>query len=105
MAWHYVADTADLAGKDVIGREAEGRPIALYRVEGAIHATAGRCTHANALLCEGEVVDGLIECPLHYGYFDIATGKAQGAPVTVDLKTFPVRVIGSRIEVDLGGEA
>ena len=104
MAWHHLADIVDLAEKDVIGREADGRRIAIYRLDGAYHATAGFCTHANALLCKGEVVDGFIECPLHYGYFEIATGKAQGAPVMVDLVTYPVRVVGSRIEVEIGGE-
>ena len=101
MAWQHIADTADLTGKDVIGREVDGRPVAIYRVKGEYHATAGFCTHANALLCEGEVVDGFIECPAHYGYFEIATGRAQGSPVTVDLRTYPVRVVGSRIEVDV----
>jgi nitrite reductase/ring-hydroxylating ferredoxin subunit len=39
-------------------------------------------THPGALLSEDNVVDGLIECPLHFGLF--ITGKAQGPPVTRD---------------------
>jgi nitrite reductase/ring-hydroxylating ferredoxin subunit len=43
-------------------------------------------------LCDG-IVDGeVIECPKHYGRFDIRSGRALGAPVFIDLDTFPVRV-------------
>ena len=101
MSWYYVADTADLAESDVIGREIDGRKIAIYRCEGGYYATANLCTHANALLSEGVVVEGYIECPLHFGLFEIRTGKAAGAPVTRDLKVYPLRVLGSRIEIEL----
>lgn len=101
MAWHPAADTADLATRDVIGREVAGRRIALYRVDGAYHATADLCTHGQACLSDGEVVEGYIECPAHFGLFAIATGKAQGAPVTRDLRVYPVRVSGTTIEVEI----
>ncbi len=101
MPWHPVADTADFTGDGVIGRDCAGRRIALYHVAGAYHATADLCTHAHARLSEGEVVEGYIECPLHFGLFEIATGTAAGAPVTRNLATYPVRVSGTRIEVEI----
>lgn len=101
MAWHPVAETADFAQSPVIGRDCAGRRLALYRLAGRYYATADTCTHAGARLSEGEVVEGFIECPAHYGLFEIATGTAQGAPVCRDLATYPVRVAGSRIEVEI----
>lgn len=101
MAWVEVADAAELDGRDVIGREVEGRRVAVYRLDGALYATQDLCTHGQACLSEGEVVEGHIECPLHYGLFEIATGKAAGAPVTRDLATYPVRVAEGRIWVEL----
>ncbi len=101
MAWVEVADAAELDGRDVIGREVEGRRVAVYRLDGALYATQDLCTHGQACLSEGEVVEGYIECPLHYGLFEIATGKAAGAPVTRDLATYPVRVAEGRIWVEL----
>lgn len=101
MPWHTVADIADFAGKEVIARDCAGRSLALYRLDGEFFATQNLCTHANACLSAGEVVDGYIECPAHFGLFEIRTGKAAGAPVTRDLKTFPVRVEGTRIEVEI----
>ena len=101
MAWVEVADAADLDERDVIGREIEGRRVAVYRLDGALYATQDLCTHGQACLSEGEVVEGYIECPLHFGLFEIATGKAAGAPVTRDLATYPVRMEGGRIWVEL----
>ena len=101
MSWHAVAEDAEIPEGGVIGRECAGRRIALYRVAGTLHATADTCTHGNACLSQGEVVEGYIECPLHFGLFEIATGKAAGAPVSVDLATYAVRVRGTRIEVEI----
>ena len=47
-------------------------------------------------------MDCIIECPLHGGRFDIRTGEALSAPVSIDLKTYPVKVVGGRVLVDLG---
>jgi nitrite reductase/ring-hydroxylating ferredoxin subunit len=101
MPWHAVADAAELADGAVIGRECAGRRVALYRLGEAFFATSDLCTHANARLSEGEVVEGYVECPLHFGLFEIATGRAAGAPVTRDLATYPVRVVDGRIEVEV----
>ena len=105
VTWHPVAEVADLAGTDVIGRTVGGRRIAVYRIGERYFATSGVCTHGGAPLPRGAVVAGYIECPLHFGLLEIASGKAAGAPVSVDLPTYPVRVSGSRSEVELDGQA
>ena len=40
-----------------------------------------------------------IECPLHQGRFHIPTGKAKGAPVCIDLKTYPTRVVDGGVYI------
>ena len=101
MTWHAVADLAEVPEGGVVSRTCAGRDLALYRVDGALYATAALCTHGAARLTDGEVVDGYIECPLHFGLFEIATGRAAGAPVSRDLATYPVRVVGTRVEVEV----
>ncbi|TGD96776.1 Rieske (2Fe-2S) protein [Methylobacterium nonmethylotrophicum] len=101
MTWHAVAALAEFEDRPVLAREAEGQALALYRLDGAVYATQARCTHAGALLTEGEVVEGYIECPLHYGLFEIATGRAQGGPVCRDLATYPVRVEDGQVWVEI----
>ncbi|OAS12357.1 Rieske (2Fe-2S) protein [Methylobacterium platani] len=102
MSWHPVADIAEFEGGPLLAREAGGVALALYRVDGAVYATQARCTHADVPLTDGEIVEGLIECPAHYGLFEIATGRARGGPVCRDLATYPVRIDGTRIWVEVG---
>jgi apoptosis-inducing factor 3 len=104
MAWQKVARADALGDGDVIGVEVDGTPIALYRIREEIYATDGMCTHATGILADGWVEDGAIECPLHQARFDIRTGKALCAPATEDLRTYPVRIEGADVLIDLEGQ-
>jgi len=42
---------------------------------------------------------------MHGGMFDIASGKPTGAPCTVPLATYPVRVEGETISIGIGTNA
>ena len=70
-------------------------------VIGASYATDDICTHEFASLAEGFVDGDCIECPLHAGKFHIPTGKAMTAPVTEDIRTYPVKVEGDEIFINL----
>ena len=97
QAWTEIARLGDVAADDVIEVTVGRRCLALFNLGGTHFATAGICTHAHARLAEGYLQDGIIECPLHQGLFDVATGKAVGAPVSQDLETFAVKVEGGVI--------
>jgi naphthalene 1,2-dioxygenase system ferredoxin subunit len=101
--WCRAADQAEVPEEDPLGVEVEGIPIALYRVDGAFHATSDVCTHGQALLSDGLLVGCTIECPLHNGRFDVRTGKALTSPVEIDLQVYPVRLEGDEIQVLLPG--
>jgi len=98
---HLVAKTTEIpedeAKRVIIG----DHQIAIFNLAGAFYATDDVCTHAYASLSEGYVEDGCVECPLHAGLFDIKTGKAQGVPVVEDIKTYPVRIDGEDIHVEI----
>ncbi len=100
--WIDITSTEDVPEDDVIGIDIAGKSIALYQVDGAIYATDNVCTHGNARLCDGFLEGHEIECPLHQGKFDIRNGKAMCAPLTDDLRTYPVKIDGSRVFVNLG---
>lgn len=99
MDWIRIAGADDLQDDEAIGLDVGGTRIALYRSEGEFFATANRCTHAEAVMSEGFVEDGCIECPLHQARFDLRTGEALCAPATVALKTYPVRREGDDIYI------
>ncbi|MEO0318899.1 MAG: hypothetical protein RL404_2576 [Pseudomonadota bacterium] len=98
--WIDVTAAEAVPEDDVIGIDIAGKSLALYQVEGEIYATDNICTHGNARLCDGFLEGHEIECPLHQGKFDIRNGKAMCAPLTEDVRTYPVRIEGSRVFVD-----
>ncbi len=79
------------------------RQIALYNLAGRFYATDDLCTHAEASLSDGFLEGEEIECPLHQGRFHVPTGRALCIPVTEDVATFPVRVEGDDVLVDVPG--
>ena len=101
--WIAACGTDDVDREDVIPFHHEGVDYAVYRSpEDRYFATDGYCTHERMPLCEGLVMEGVIECPKHNGRFDYATGLAKGAPVITDLRTYPVKVEHGTIYLDIG---
>jgi 3-phenylpropionate/trans-cinnamate dioxygenase ferredoxin subunit len=103
MEWIKVASASELGIDEAKTVVAAGYGVALYRVADGFFATESMCTHGKALLSEGFVEDGCIECPLHQGRFDIRSGKALCAPVTTDLRTYAVKLEGDDIYVQSPG--
>ncbi len=101
MAWQRVASINEIDLDGVLGLDVDGSPVALYRLGSEVFATAGICTHALAILSDGFVEDGKIECPLHQGQFDIRSGKALCAPATEDLRTYAVKLEGDDVFIDM----
>ena len=83
---------------------ADGPALAVYNVEGSFYATDDCCTHGLSSLSEGQLDGDLIECSMHFGGFDVRTGKAVLAPCSIDLRTYPVEVRGDEVFALLGDE-
>jgi apoptosis-inducing factor 3 len=105
MAWQKAAALSELSEGGVIGVHVGSTPIALYQLDGVVYATHGICTHAMAILADGFVEDGKIECPLHQALFDIKSGKALCGPATEDLRAYAVKVEGDDVLIDLDAAA
>jgi 3-phenylpropionate/trans-cinnamate dioxygenase ferredoxin subunit len=99
-----VAKTAEIP-------EGEARRFVVDRIEIAVvNLGEGRyfalddiCSHAESSLSEGEVDvdDETIECPRHGSVFDVTTGKPRTLPATVPVATFPVKIEGDSILIEL----
>ena len=92
LDWHRAVPSGEVPLEDVIRVEIGERAFAVYNVEGRYYASDDACTHQRARLSDGFVIGSVIECPRHQGRFDIASGKALGAPVSRGLVTYPTRV-------------
>ncbi|WP_438755140.1 MocE family 2Fe-2S type ferredoxin [Pararhizobium sp. O133] len=100
--WVEVCATDEIDEEDVIRFDHDGRTFAVYRSpDDTFFATAGLCTHEKIHLADGLVMDDIIECPKHNGRFNYKTGEAKGAPVCVNLQTFPVKVEAGTVFISL----
>jgi 3-phenylpropionate/trans-cinnamate dioxygenase ferredoxin subunit len=99
--WVTVARTDEIPEGEARCVEVNGNYIALYHVDGEFYATDDTCTHEEASLSEGFLIDGIIECPLHGSQFDVRTGEVLSLPAVLPLKTYPVRVEGDEIQIHL----
>jgi 3-phenylpropionate/trans-cinnamate dioxygenase ferredoxin subunit len=101
-AWVKTCNVDDIEPADVIRFDHGNRTFAIYRAtDGRFYATDGLCTHQKVHLSGGFVMDNLIECPKHNGRFDFTTGQAKGAPACVDLKTYPFKIEGGEVFIQL----
>ena len=100
--WIEVCDKDEIDEEDVIRFDHDGKSFAIYRSpEDSYYATAGHCTHENVHLADGLVMNDIIECPKHNGRFNYKTGEAKGAPVCINLKTYPTKVEGGRVFIQV----
>lgn len=100
-AWIDAMSAESLPDDDVIGIAVAGRDVAIYTVGDDVFATDNLCTHGNARLCDGFLDGHEIECPLHQGKFDIRNGQPMCEPVTDALRSYPVKVEGGRVFVQI----
>lgn len=103
MTWQPTLPPSDLEQYGVAQAVVGGLKVALYAVDGEYYATADLCTHGAASLADGYLDGDLIECPLHQGTFNVKTGAAVGAPCTVAVKTFPVKLEDGLLHVGVEG--
>ena len=101
--WIETCAANDIDDEDVMRFDHGRRTFAIYRSpDDTFHATDGLCTHEKIHLADGLVMDDIIECPKHNGRFNYKTGEARGAPVCVNLKTYPVKVEGGAVFIQVG---
>ena len=84
--------------------DTNGGRIALIKVEGTdagIYAIEDVCTHDDGPVAEGPVEGCVIECPRHGAKFDVKTGAVICMPAVTPIRTFPVRVNGPNIEIEV----
>jgi len=93
LGWQRVAAHSDIEAGSPLGAKLGDLDIVLVAHEGQVHALAGICPHAYALMCDGFLDGAVIECPLHAAAFDIRTGKLiDGPPGTHDLAVHETKV-------------
>lgn len=99
--WIDLMAKDDVFENEVLGVAFEGKDLAVYSMNDEVYVTDNICSHGNARLCDGFLEGYEIECPFHQGKFDIRDGKALCAPLTEDIKSYPVKIENGRVFIEL----
>ncbi|HVZ13840.1 MAG TPA: non-heme iron oxygenase ferredoxin subunit [Bauldia sp.] len=101
-AWVRVCAVEDLQPGRIMRLDIKDKTYAVVRVaDGTYYALDGYCTHERTLLTDGLVTGFDLECPAHFGAFDVRTGEAVMPPACVDLRSYPVRIDAGEVFVEL----
>jgi len=81
--------------------EVQGKPIALFNLNGDFYAIGNTCTHRGGPLAEGVIAGAEVACPWHGARFKIPTGEVLGPPAPTGVPPYNLRVQGDDIEVEV----
>lgn len=101
MPWIKVAKTTDIPDGEIRTFPAGDKKVAVAHLGSEFFAINDVCTHAQCSLGEGSLIDHEVECPCHGSRFDVATGAVRFLPATVPIQTYPLKVEGEDILVEL----
>jgi 3-phenylpropionate/trans-cinnamate dioxygenase ferredoxin component len=98
-----VCSLADLPPGTMRLIEHEDLEIGVFNCAGSYYAIEDRCSHDDGPLAEGELdaETCTVECPRHGSRFDLKTGKPLTLPAYAPVDTFPVRVDGDLIKLEV----
>jgi NADPH-dependent 2,4-dienoyl-CoA reductase/sulfur reductase-like enzyme/nitrite reductase/ring-hydroxylating ferredoxin subunit len=92
-------DAASIGADGLFAGHVGDDPVVLARVEGAIVAVGGACSHYSGPLRDGLRVGRTVTCPWHRACFDLATGEALKAPAFAPLDRWKVEEAGGKVFV------
>ena len=96
--WHRVP--ADALEGDRALVEVGGRKVAVFRVDGVVHAFDNACPHEGNPLIEGEIVGPMLTCVYHGWRFDLETGACLAGEGAA--RRYPTDVRDGDVWIDLG---
>ena len=101
MSFELACAPSDVPEDEALGVTIGSYDVAIARHGDEFFAIQDLCSHAAVALSEGEVEECTVECWLHGSRFDVRTGEPQEYPAITAVPTYPIRVDGERVLVDV----
>lgn len=84
----------------------QGKPYAIFNVDGLLFAVDGRCTHSGGILSDGRLVGKIVTCPKHGAEYDVTNGKNLKKPripfaKASDLRSYKVTIDGENVILEI----
>jgi nitrite reductase (NADH) small subunit/3-phenylpropionate/trans-cinnamate dioxygenase ferredoxin subunit len=95
-----VAETNEVPPGTAKTVDVEGRPVALFNIDGTYYAIDDTCTHRGGPLSEGAVEGTTVTCPWHGAKYDVTTGNVLQPPAPQGVGHYNVQVDGNDIKVE-----
>ncbi|HET7057389.1 MAG TPA: Rieske 2Fe-2S domain-containing protein [Nitrospiraceae bacterium] len=93
-----VAAAEDVKPGQGIVAEANGKTLAVFNVDGTIHAINNTCCHREGPLGEGELDGNIVTCPWHGWRFNVTTGACMNNP-SAQVEAYEVKIEGEDVKV------
>ena len=101
LPYIHLASLEDLQTRKLICAKTEGYRILIALAEDQVYAVDDMCSHEDASLSKGSLHGDCVKCPLHGSRFRLASGEALDEPAEEALNTYPVKIDGDRILVEI----
>ena len=104
MAAEFVTaiKTNEIPVGGVTAIDVRGTRVAIANVGGTYFAFDDACTHEQCSLAEeGELAGTTLMCTCHGSEFDVRTGNVLAPPATLPVKTYPTRVEGDTLQIEV----
>jgi nitrite reductase (NADH) small subunit len=101
--WTPITSAENIPVREGRAVTVNGLEIAIFHLENRYLTVDNKCPHKGGPLCDGIVSGTSVVCPLHGRHFDLETGMAVRASEPACVATFPTRIEGGIIFVDLSG--
>lgn len=98
--WHTIAKTADLPLGASLECVFEDKIIAIFNVDGKVHALDGVCPHQGGPLGKGRLNGCVVTCPWHGWQFDVTTGQHRLNP-KYSHPRYDARIVGDEIQIEI----
>jgi 3-phenylpropionate/trans-cinnamate dioxygenase ferredoxin subunit len=100
-SWLDIASTDELAPGSRRVVDLDGVAVAVFNLGGEYFAIQDICPHDGGELANGELEGEVIICPRHGARFSIKTGAVLGPPAYAGVRTYSVRVLEGRVQVEM----
>jgi nitrite reductase/ring-hydroxylating ferredoxin subunit len=96
-----VTTVSEMEEVEVKQFDVDGQLISIAVVEDQYYAFDDTCTHEHCSLADGDLSGTTIICPCHDGEYDITTGEVLDGPPPEPIFTYPVKVVGDEIQIEV----
>ena len=100
-AYAKVCESSDVPPGTMLPVDVGMTRLMIVNVDGKLFAVDRICTHEEADLSTGFLMESIVTCPLHLSRVDVKSGEAQNPPATKALGTYKLKVEGTSVFVQV----